>query len=459
VVHKPGPDALTAAERAVEYARMVGARDIERSARLTLGGLLADAGDVEAGFAEMYEVQEEAAVLGDALVLGRFYVNLPSHLEGFGRSREAVHVLHEGIEFARGRGLTDTEAWCWANLAESLYYLGRWDEASEAGTNSERVGQISKPRAFRATLHAHLALARGEPAGAARLLSAAREYLGPDATMPQYALPHTGLAIGIAAEGRLPDARAELGRALDAGFPPGTQRYGWPLLLAAARAEADARGLPVAAPGHTETVDRIRTAAKSLATGAPVWLAYEQWVRAELQRAEGRGTPAIWSEAVTAFEPLERPYDLARVRLRLAESLLTAGGEQERDRAAELLRLALAVADHLGARPLAESISLLARRARLVLARDQEPAALTPVDPVEALGLTSREHDVLRLVAAGRSNRQIAEELFISPKTASVHVSNILAKLNVSGRGEAAAVAHRLRLFALPEAPAAQATG
>ncbi|MCX4528274.1 LuxR C-terminal-related transcriptional regulator [Streptomyces sp. NBC_01565] len=61
--------------------------------------------------------------------------------------------------------------------------------------------------------------------------------------------------------------------------------------------------------------------------------------------------------------------------------------------------------------------------------------------------MTSRERDVLRLVAAGNTNRQIAEELFISPKTASVHVSNILAKLGVAGRGEAAALAHRLRLF------------
>ncbi|GAA3989461.1 hypothetical protein GCM10022384_41830 [Streptomyces marokkonensis] len=73
------------------------------------------------------------------------------------------------------------------------------------------------------------------------------------------------------------------------------------------------------------------------------------------------------------------------------------------------------------------------------------PAA--PADPAEALGLTSRERDVLRLVSDGRTNRQIAEELFISPKTASVHVSNILAKLGVSGRGEAAAVAHRPALF------------
>ncbi|MGW1270398.1 helix-turn-helix domain-containing protein, partial [Streptomyces sp. NPDC002491] len=70
-----------------------------------------------------------------------------------------------------------------------------------------------------------------------------------------------------------------------------------------------------------------------------------------------------------------------------------------------------------------------------------------PADPLAALGLTSRERDVLRLVSAGRTNRQIAEELFISPKTASVHVSNILSKLEVSGRGEAAAVAHRLGLF------------
>jgi DNA-binding CsgD family transcriptional regulator len=69
------------------------------------------------------------------------------------------------------------------------------------------------------------------------------------------------------------------------------------------------------------------------------------------------------------------------------------------------------------------------------------------VDPAAALSLTSRERDVLRLVAAGHTNRRIAEELFISPKTASVHVSNILAKLGVSGRGEAAAMAHRLRLF------------
>ncbi|MGB8941583.1 MAG: response regulator transcription factor, partial [Streptomyces sp.] len=136
----------------------------------------------------------------------------------------------------------------------------------------------------------------------------------------------------------------------------------------------------------------------------------------------------------------------------------------DRERAAELLRQAHEAAERLGARPLAESVSGLAQRARLTLNHHDEAtssAHLTPVDPAEALGLTSRERDVLRRVAAGRSNRQIAEELFISPKTASVHVSNILAKLGVAGRGEAAALAHRLRLFPAERTPSnhSQPTG
>jgi DNA-binding NarL/FixJ family response regulator len=100
------------------------------------------------------------------------------------------------------------------------------------------------------------------------------------------------------------------------------------------------------------------------------------------------------------------------------------------------------------ARPVEGEVKALARRARLDLA---PPAAATAAaagapTPAEQLGLTPREAEVLALVAAGRSNRQIAQALFISPKTASVHVSNLLAKLGVAGRVEAAAVAHRLGL-------------
>jgi DNA-binding CsgD family transcriptional regulator len=135
-----------------------------------------------------------------------------------------------------------------------------------------------------------------------------------------------------------------------------------------------------------------------------------------------------------------------------------------------------AVATRLGAQPLRQETEQLVVRARLPLpaapaadgaqagdgsavrlVREAEPTSQAAVGQPDTFGLTRRERDVLGLVAAGRSNRQIAEQLFISPKTASVHVSNILAKLGVNGRGEAAAMAHRLRL--LPETDAPSAAG
>ncbi|MGW7384072.1 helix-turn-helix transcriptional regulator [Streptomyces sp. NPDC054794] len=445
MLHEPGPEALAAAERAVRYARMVDAREIELNARVTLGGLRVDAGDVEAGLADMYRVKEQAIQEGYTYVAGRAYVNLPSELESVGRSREAAPILEEGARFTRKFGLLGSEAWTWANLSESLYSLGRWEEAVGAAATAARRGPSTKPLGTAALCLAHLALGRGDLAESARQLAAARGYFGTHDPMPQQWLPLARIAVGLAAaQGRLLDVRAEFDRALEAGFPPGTHRYAWPLLLAAATAEADARTLPAARAGSADALDRIRGAAKRLTTGAPVWLAHDTWVRAELRRADGEDTPDTWSEVVTAYESLERPYDLARVRHRLAQALLSGGGDDERDRATELLRLAGAVADQLGARPLADSVALLAQRARLALTCAPRQ---TPADPVAALGLTSRERDVLRLVSVGRTNRQIAEELFISPKTASVHVSNILGKLGVAGRVEAAAVAHRLGLF------------
>ena len=122
------------------------------------------------------------------------------------------------------------------------------------------------------------------------------------------------------------------------------------------------------------------------------------------------------------------------------------------------VRRAHALAERIGAAPIAAEAAALARRARLSLDRPgrgaaapphsgaaREPAAPpAPADELARFGLTEREREVLLLLAAGRSNPEIAHALFISAKTASVHVSNILAKLGVSGRVEAAAVAHRL---------------
>jgi DNA-binding CsgD family transcriptional regulator len=151
-----------------------------------------------------------------------------------------------------------------------------------------------------------------------------------------------------------------------------------------------------------------------------------------------------WDEAAAAWDGLGEPYPRAQALLRAAEAALAGG---DRDGATERLQRAASLAAELGTRPLGEQITLLARRARIQLAGEE-----LPEEPAGDLGLTERELEVLRLVAAGRSNREIAGELFISPKTASVHVSNILSKLHVGSRGEAAATAHALRLFD-PAAP------
>lgn len=449
MLHNPGRGNLAAAERAVEYARMLGAEDIELNARITAGALLTDAGDAEAGLSEMHAVKDRATALGLAALAGRAHINLTSQLESMGRSREAVELAEQGAELVSRSRLFDTEAWLRGNMAESLYSLGRWDEAAEAARRTLLVGQSAAPRGSASARIAYLALARGELAEAAQQLTAAHAHFGAHETQPQHRLPLFRLAVGVAAgEGRIADVRTEIAKAVAFGFALGQHRYAWPLLLAAASAEADARGLPAAEAGREAALDLLRTATRTLATPAPVWTAHAEFLRAELLRAEARDTVADWTAVEEAIRPLDRPYLLARARYRLAEALLAAGADRES--AAALLREAHATADRLGSRRLREDLALLAQRARLPLTVADAPPAPPPpeTDPAEALGLTSRERDVLRLVAAGNTNRQIAGELFISPKTASVHVSNILAKLGVSGRGEAAALAHRLRLFA-----------
>ncbi|MGW8974591.1 helix-turn-helix transcriptional regulator [Streptomyces platensis] len=475
ILHEPGPGTFATAERAVELAQLVGDEEAELNSRLTLAGLRVDAGAVDEGIAEFRTSLERAVDRGYFAVIGRGQVNLASALEGVGRSREAVEVTDQGVELTTRYGLKDSTSWVLGNRAESLQSLGRWEEAGRAAADARRLAQNPRAIALAASRRTDLALDEGDLAEAERQLAVAQEYYGTHDPQPQHALVMARHALRLAArQGRLLDARSILQQTLDAGFPPGTHRYTWPLLWAATTAEADARGLPAAEPGRPAILARIRDAAKRLPQLCPVWSAYGRAVDAELRRAEGRETPDAWAGAVAAFESLERPHELARACYRWAESLLhgseraTAGlhGRTPREAAVLLLTQAHTAAVTMGARPLADELELLAQRARVPLpglipdstagtsANSTHATAEAPAvaAPAESLGLTPREREVLRLVADGRSNRQIADALFISPKTASVHVSNILAKLGVSGRGEAGAVAHRLRLFGEPAA-------
>jgi DNA-binding CsgD family transcriptional regulator len=170
---------------------------------------------------------------------------------------------------------------------------------------------------------------------------------------------------------------------------------------------------------------------------------------AEWSRAIGPSDPERWAESAQAWEALSYPWPAGYARWREAEALLAKGAP--RPVAGAALAKARTLASGLGARLLTAEIDALGRRARIELTlppgrEGPDGSAHEPATGIDELGLTPREREVLALVADGRTNRQIAEALFISDKTASVHVSNILAKLGVANRGEAAAVAHRIRI-------------
>ena len=206
-----------------------------------------------------------------------------------------------------------------------------------------------------------------------------------------------------------------------------------------ARAAGDAGGLSDAIAVGGALLERVRSTVEQahqagLAHHVYVagWLAKTE---AEWTRLQGHSDPKAWQAAVEAFS-FGHGYEVARCRWRLAEAFLGAG---DREQAIAAARAAHATAVRLGAEPLRNALEALARRGRLDLGGG------LPTGRALA-GLTPRELEVLRLLVEGRSNRQIAEQLFISGKTASVHVTNILAKLGVHSRLEAAATARRVGL-------------
>ncbi|WBB64446.1 AAA family ATPase [Streptomyces sp. WMMC500] len=450
MLHSPDPASIPLAESAVEQARLVGAEEVELHARITLATLRTHAADVERGLAELHELREAANRLGAPTVIGRAHNNLASVLEMTGRSREAIEAARAGLVAVREHGLRDSVAFIGCNMVDAMISVGDWEPAERELAGLRSYGAQARTRAFAALAAAWLALYRGDVDRAGELLADARKEAGASQAEPQGAFRMVQIEARILMErGRYAQARAALAEGLAQLPELGHESYLWQLLVSAAAAEGDARGLPGTAEGREELLDLLEGAAGQLDTPTPVWAAWRRYFTAELARARGRSEVALWESAASALEPLERPYELGWVRYRWAEALLAGGAAAAvREPAARLLMQAHATAAALGAAPLRDGVEQLAARARVPLTGPGDPAAAAePADPAEALGLTARETDVLRLVTAGRSNRQIAEELFISPKTASVHVSNLMAKLGVSNRGEAAAVAHRLRLF------------
>jgi DNA-binding CsgD family transcriptional regulator len=286
---------------------------------------------------------------------------------------------------------------------------------------------------------------------------AALHRLGNMPPEPQWVEPRADAEVELALrEDRLEDARKLVRRAAvrieRTDDATRLLRMNW----MAERVEAEAAGRAQAlgepyAPVLEETSSclRERAGARPRFDEACAWggMATAELTRRRTLLGDAPADPGPWEEVARSFDALSLPVPATYARFRAGEAHVTAG---DRAAAAVPLRAAAAAAEEMGALLLADDVAALARRARIDLrAPAQEDAAADPdASPAARLGLTPRELEVLLLVAEGRTNRAIGETLFMSEKTASVHVSRILAKLGVGGRVEAAAVAHRLGLTA-----------
>jgi DNA-binding CsgD family transcriptional regulator len=445
------------AERGLAAAQAADAPWVEADALVTLGTLsnrqgrndeaikLLTAAHRQARMAKMIGVELRAA-----------YHLARAHLER-GDLATGAAVAHEGTTRARHAGL---------NLApfgldvQHLHFQchfadGTWDHAQEIA-DGFAIRVTGPPEAYLSSMALFIDVARGNPAVAER-----RAWIEPfwDAYGFDGFIARGLLAEHALWQGDTDEALAQAELAVDMIYEPGWGFHPSVIRPAAVALSARAdRAVQARVSGDDEAAGAELAAAAGLRRIARDGAAYAKrpkfilgpegrgWLaraEAEYRRACGDNDPEAWQAVLEAFGPAY-VYEIARTRWRLAEALAEAG---RRDEATEQWHLAAQTADRLGARPLRSALNSLARRARIGTAPDDRR------DGAVLASLTSREREVLRLLAAGRSNREIATVLFITPKTASVHVSNILGKLGAASRTEAAAIAYREGLVGQLSAP------
>jgi DNA-binding CsgD family transcriptional regulator/tetratricopeptide (TPR) repeat protein len=374
------------------------------------------------------------------LVLHAHY-NLINCSKNLGRYSEVVPLARRAIALARDSGLGGPRgSWLAINLIGALAVLGRWHEADAVRIDEADLLDRSSVQGQLGYTYG-VALVRQGRLDEARPLvdQTRRELLRSD--WPTQAWFVAAVALFDAAEQRTEDATALITSQLrrnDARESLGAAyvlSIGMAILVDATMAtpsDASAR-----ARAETLAASWIADVDESCSTDD--WLAPQDDLAREdallqLERLRGRADPERWSQLADGWQHLGFRYNEAAARYQAADDHLTgADGRSATARlaAGEQLTLAHAIASDLPAPPLLARIDALARRANLAV-------GFLPWRETDGFGLTRREQDVLRLLARGRSNGQIASELFISTKTASVHVSNILRKLGVTNRIEAA---------------------
>lgn len=438
--HDEEADAL--AQEMLDLATRLEDNELVLEASIRLAA--ADARTGDDGVARLERCAEDAQRLGAGELELLARVLKTYAMEGRGDHQKAVLAGRADLarmqQLGLSRYVTAPIAW---NLVESLTSAGAWDEALEIIDATLRLDPAPFGLAGLLVHRSQIDLARGNVESARRGVEELDSLLPTEEVSSELGLSVACLRLELQlADG---DVETALARARElADEPPGRDpRYLWPALATAMRVCADiASGDGRHSGLESGRVQRaIAERATHLDQPSRLARAYAVLVAAESSRADRRPDVAKWDAAADGWRAVGQPYALGYALLRGSEAAAVAG---DRRTASEQIVQCATIANQLRADGLLDQAIGHARRARLKL-----PAELVPssTDSAASLNLTRRETEVLRLVAAGQSNKQIAAELFISPKTASVHVSRILAKLEVSTRTEAAARAHSMRLF------------
>ncbi|MEU9338285.1 AAA family ATPase [Streptomyces sp. NPDC048290] len=440
--------AVEFARRALPVAERLGVLDAQADLMISLVAFDKGWRRTPEGRERLKEARELARAAGNSPVEMRALFNLAVGCFEAGEPEESLPWVEEGLDRARRAGLLSSSYPLELRYLRLLvlYTLGRWDACVEAAR--EDTERLPPAGGFTVGPALYVRLARGEAAAveetAGTLLAGPFDWMG-------HLVAAIVLIDAAAQRGDAETAVARTRTMVDTLTDEAGVRSDATVRLAALALAAVAdRAVALRLTGDTAGVARwtetagelVGLARESAARGedgipqGPEGMAWLARAEADWTRAASGPEPAVWERAVAAFGFGDR-YEQARCRLRLAEALLVA---ERRPEAAEEARAVRETAVELGATVLRERVEELIRRGRLADGPAQGVPAASP--------LTARERDVLRLLTLGRSNRQIGEELFISGKTASVHVSNILAKLGAASRTEAVAIAYRRELIA-----------
>jgi DNA-binding CsgD family transcriptional regulator/tetratricopeptide (TPR) repeat protein len=442
-------DAEQRCDEAIAAARAVDAPAAEGHALNTLGCCRAALGRIDEGIEFLHQALAIAKRLDSPDDLDRAYTNLSALLVDAGRLEEGATLVFDSLEDGDRLGFLKLNGAA-ANSAHALVRLGRYREAEAliAQMGDRGIGICATAPQL---VPAPMMIRQGRFDEAESLLSDADQLTAQLADVQTRGLFHIQSAELALEQGRPDAAYEEIERALT--LAAGTDDYTFSLEMCALgiRALADrldetrarGRGLDADKAGLlalqlVEEAERlVDVPAAREGQCPPRARAFASMCAAERSRLR-QSQPDLWEAAAAGWDAAGEPHPAAYCRWRQAEAILEGGGG--RSRAIQCLQAAWQASTELGVGPLGARIEQLAQRARIPLPSNSDDAAADRSTVGADLALTPREVEVLGQLAAGRTDREIAEALFISKKTASVHVSNLLRKLDVSNRVEAGKV-------------------